>query len=745
MTSGYDIWTDYVSAYARLRWKRLALLCLSSVPVALLIAREAEFSYVVSEKVFVSINQSPALSGLTSASGGMGNLFGLSEKDTVLAEQSMLATSMPVFEAVRDIDPQLRAKAQGQLAAGLGGKLKQSFRSLQMAVFGEDYILNQEAFGNAAFTAFKENAKVEVETEAGVLSINYLHSEPLVGIRMVKGMVEALKELNKKIAADKNNARIAFLAGQIAEVRRDVDSRSDAIVAHINATNVSGEASTAVEQSYRMLADVVDQIAKTSIDINQRSVTIQESQKLKKSIVNSLQSEMARDSDGQINSMTDELRRFQAAMLKTEQSDVGGAMGGLSEQAKRLRERIKDELGSRETLISSSDLQKLLFSVESTISAEEQALAAAKQKLSDLRELRKQYESTTSKIPGAQAGLSKLKLDYAQRLKVLETLTMQYLQAQLEKDHGSSQLLVLEEPMLSTAKRFGKGGLMMISAALLASALIAASGLQSYLRRKVLLRAQLAATKQPSFLGAIPHLSKLESRNPIVAFRETGATFKLGGALVRMTSSQRKQGKALRVAITSSSSAVGKTIATLGIYEGLRARGGRCLVVDADFHASDRGLAKISAKHGGQDMRTLGELAQALATPSVTPLKPMQVAFVRAMDLGGEESELIQYISSEMPALVETASASFDWIIMDCGPFYFTSAAAILEQADVLIYCCEEGRTSMSEIEEFCLAIESNKAPGAQIFTVLTNSVLPQNNEITRESDITYYQKSKAA
>lgn len=732
-----DILLEIALATIKRRWRLLLLLCVVTFPIAVFIMRSMDFRYTAQIRLFALPQSSQSL--LDSQASLLG---GSTERTALLSGQDALVHSTRIFEAVQEVDPELRKKAM--LAVGNTEMLKMLLGQFQEFMFGKEYVQTRQKWKDLEFSSFKKKISVDVDLDALSISLKYKHKNPQVALLAVKKASDALQIVNTEISRNQAAKKVEFLARKIADSRAENDRISDQITAFIRKNKVSSDPRM-VEPRYKGFTAANDLVTTARLEIEQRQVALDEARKVSARLQSEIKQGLVTDREGHLKSLTDDLRQYEQGLAKLSNVD-SKIRDAVKKQINNVRSKIAKEFSGSSSKMDVTSLQTLLATNEASILEQESALRGAEKQLEFGGVQFKKYERQLSDLPELSASLAKMTLVQTQQRKVLELLTQRFLEAQIESDTKLEQFYVTEEPMLNDTDKLGKFPILL--SMIVGILLVMIGGIVFLdLRRGVILsKLQLARFQTPHFLGTIAYEPGLRKRKAHTVVNEIGIGFRIFHGLKKYTSDSHELRKNKVIAVTSKGAGVGKTVTALGIATANQVSGGKTLVIDADYLARNRAL-RNQVGETVNVIRNRHELLQnaGAVTNIASGQKKQKLTLWSLADEFHNEDDVGQFLIQDFGPLLERLRDLYDCIVIDCAPCFISSMLLIYEKADINILCFAEGKSTLSDVTQVTEVVGSSGKGEAKILSVLTMTRLKANSIAPRGTDGFYYRTTKAA
>lgn len=722
-------------ATIRRRWPQLLLLCAITYALAVLIVRNTAFPYTAQMRMYAVPQASQTIfDGQASSLMGMGN----TERTMFLSSQDSLLRSNRIFSEVQSADPELRAMRPDSSTKDLWSMVGE----MQKFFFGEEYVKNRQKWKNREIALFKQRISSEVDLDSGSIAVRYKNSDPEVAMQAVRAAAAALQELNTEIAKSQDLKKIEFLRSKIEQSQMEVEELSNEITSFVRKHKFSSDPRI-VDPTYKGFADSLDLLGQLRLEISQRSVSLEESKRISKSIRAELKKDVVSDRDGKLGALTNELRQYELALSKTPEASRPSTHAKLKREIALMRNKIGQEFSSGTSTLDGATIRSLLSANEAAINEQEVALRALERKLPLVEEQKRVFEKKLSKFPELNAKLSKLTSSEAKHRKVLDSLTQRYLEAQINFDTKNEQLYITEEPTLTDTDKLGK--LPILCGFFVVMTILSISILLGFdlLRGVLLTKQQLLKRQVPQYIGSVPFEPKLRMRRPYSVVTETGLGFRLAHSVKRIAFESAPNKGPKVIAVSSKSAQVGKTVTAIGIAVSMHSRGLKTLIIDADYLAQDRSIAR-QLSDVGTHISNIGDLLNSSGS-TVHPIKGKQMAIWSLVSMFSSEELLVQYLMTDFPQAIEKLKGIFECIVIDTAPCFISSMLLIYEQADLNILCFAEGKSTDSDVEAAMEIVGPSCKDGAKILSALTIARLKSNATAPQSSDSIYYRSNRTA
>ncbi len=721
---------EYIRHVWAIRKKRIILLGLLAIIPVFLIVRLISVPYPASIKIFV--NSSDSSSSLMSIGAvGMSSLGGslaTLEKDSLILSQQALLSSVQLYKQVKGvIDEGATAKFPNTWIEDLKESLRSTLKSGKAALFGDNYVANQEKYFDQDYLEFQDSLKFSPDLETGTFSIVYTHDVPDVALKVVHALATGLIKTNIDVAQDTFRTLKDFLAKKVEEQQSVVESERNKIASYIASSPMPLNQS-AVAESYSKWLVLQQNVNSARLELMENESVSKKLNELKNIYLAKSRNMAGSADDIKAEAILREIATMESSLLTTKPENSGAISSELRRRVDELVTMYRSQSNSRAEVLPTSAILQILQNIETELNKSYALREGIVEKIREANALESRVANDIKKYPKLEAELTSRRFVVQQNEKVLESLLQQYLSAQIASDIHVSKLTIIEDPMIVPSLLAGKPRLLVLGAIGAMILMLLLVTMVDFARGIILAREQLDLIEGFDCIGAFPeYIRSKMTMDPYQFFVSNQDITKSTHEL--LARSKVKSGEGTVIVVSSRSPAAGKSCSSMGMAFNVQASGRSVAMIDCDMRATARSLATYYKDFTGltpfsvDDLMDRAKLAQAIKTP---------VALFKI-------SATKETFKSAVAPAIESVKSCFDVVIVDGPPAMFSDSNVLAGFADSVVYCVPEGDTSSKATVRDLQAFKRHIKSDGKVFTMLTRVKSNSNFDAGRHNAEDYY------
>jgi Mrp family chromosome partitioning ATPase len=718
---------SFVMTVIRARIRLLvALGAVTFVAVAVAV-RLLPVKYEAAVKVFASVTDSPLAS-----KGPMLGASSLStlERDAIISTQEALVYSALVYNRVHEAtagDPVWNRPERSDIR-----------QAISQLLFGQEYLDNNSRYRDFGYLGFKGAVKFQKDGDDVSFTVSYTNRSPDAAIRISEQIAKALLELNAEIESSHSIELASFLRDKVEEKKRDVE-RSSETISEFSRTHDFPGIDTVIASRYLESSQEQRNADAARLELAKAKIVLSDLESLVRALRRRLESAQTDGASIRADAIAQEIRTLEDSLAR-QASGESASTALFRSRIATLKKAIEASSADGADVVGAEAIRPALFSAEQEAERQRSVVRVSESALRQIEARLAKHEKVKARLPDDKAAFDRLLMEHQREVKMLETLTEQYVLTRLSADVPVKKLYVLEKPALTNDSLLSsKPKLFVIAEFLALMALISTLAAFEFLRGTVFTKEDLPGTLGTSFLGVVPHLRRLALGSNLAPVVHNDGVRRLSFHFSRKV--RRESGRAPVVMVSSRRSMAGKTISSFAIAAGLQSRGATVCLIDYDHRAKDRNLlTSIGPKTPG--VAFFANL-QALLAADVGKGGDAGICVAPIVDKALSDADALGAIHGQLGRWLAEASRRFDYILLDSPPLGLTETLNLVEQADAIVICVPEGRETARAMESAMDEIDQARRKNSQVFVVLSNAELSSN--LPDQADATYRYRSKAA
>ncbi len=725
--SNQDRLLSYVRNALVSNWKRALILFSVGFVMVVLWVRFSPIQYLPKTTYFAQASKSPRLDS-AALTGAMPEL----ERSVIIMTQKQLVQSFPIYESVKkEILDKLR---QQDDAESSGPKSSTIFDKI---FYGEKYLSGRDKWRDANYLAFKRQVFFEQDLASSTFTIGYSDSDPDRALAVTKVLGSSLMKLNDDIIDKKRRNLIENLESQI-KVTNKLLIEAQQEVAKFEVENSFPSSLDMAATTYKDLITAKNAFLSAELDEQANRAGLAKVYAIQKQITEYVKSHLRLGSEIEVSKLMQELQVRMAAL------------GGEDETVEKLKQKLDSALNSS-IPFSNESTEKVIGELKKTQTTMETNLASILKRKEVAEKYYKELSTKMSEIPKLTAQVAELVFKKEQRKSLLSSLNQRYLAASVQESGSDmNQFVQTDEPMITDASvQSNKGKSLAYGSVLCIFAVLFICVGTPFIKGTIFTKYDLGKLNIPNHrcVGTIPYFPNLKLNNVIRTFVSSEVISRTSLAIKSVLFPQSNLQSQVML-FTSAADKGGKSISTLAISLSLRRSGLSVVAIDCDYRASHSNLIEYTtlSKEAPNEIHpwaTMQDLLKACQTSAITEFKNT-LNMVRPLPSDTEDKNAAQYLAHQLKTEIAELKKSFDVIILDGPPAFFTDSAVLGEHADALVICCPEGKTTRAEVEHIANEVASGRVKANfSVCTMITQAKLKENSHAQSQANIYQYRNRK--
>lgn len=652
-------------------------------------------------KIFVS-------GGASSPLGNISSLLGAGapgDRDALILSQEALLYSQLMFNRVAAKTPDRPRELSWSQ------DVRDGLRPLKAFLFGEAYVSALENYIDWKFVKYKESLRFDAQLDAGSFTIEVKDADALGALERARLVAGELIALHSEMSANRSKAMTEVLSHRLDQTRVELEASSQRIV-EFAAKNKFPNSSDYVRIRLQEHLSALSRAADARARLDGAKAAVANLLGSIKEVESALKQAISGDGAGKVDSLLLELAKTEQSIAQqSRRSTQAAANEALADRAASLRKALDSVTdGFRvEDFIGAAGLKTILEDLRAKVSSLQSEVASAEIYAARLGKNLDVSQGELDEFPRLQGEMSRMLIEHQQVAEVMSVILETYYTALFQNGSITSQMSVIDEPSLVYSAMTSKSRLFLAILIFAIGSALLGVALFDFFRRTILSREQLTEVPTTKFIGSIAWLDR-RSREGLGAAAQFEESINAAGFLL-MRHAGNEPTSPMLVSVTSASSGVGKSTATILLAMNLRRRGVDIAVVDADVRASSRSVSDLAAKAGQPIVRIPVRLDDDdFVVPSPVP-NALSVYCLEAPP--GQAQELNQAAIDRIKAITRLHKL----VLCDLPPLYFADSHQVLSLSSRVVLCTRERVSTEREVFESVRTIE--QITGAKNETLL--------------------------